>query len=1011
MQKSLLPWRLKALLLFVVCTIQKFSTNAQLSFTLATSTTTTYANVSSTSGTDVFDNDEDDDISGSINIGFSFKYGCDIYSTVKVSTNGWLTLGGGSSNTLPANDLKTISNGPILAPLWDDLSLSSTGVIRYRTTGSSPSRVFTVEWREMKWSKSASGKVISFEVKLYEGSNNIDFHYKTETNNVNSGSASIGLNGGSQATDFYSIDGSGNAVYGTETNNINTKPTNNRIYRWIPQSMTYVSFINTQNNTSPISKCNNLNQEVIGIQVVTQGCLNPLTLTQFLINMNGSSIVGANTNDVTAIHIYYTGAINLFAPINEFSASITPATGTITVNGSQALTAGTNYFWIAYDINSVSATPGNVVDGTCGQITVGGGAKAPVNTTPVVNRAIAACSLAPGGITNESFWVKANQGPSTTTNGTTISQWDDKSGNARNATMSTANNRPTYYDNASKNVNFNPIVDFDDASQSTANGDYMDISSNGILSPGNNPYEVYAVIIPGANNLTTPGKFLFSGQSATNNFNSFDVRSGYSINDSWCLNDLIIGSKWSTDNPSLLTFDYNFTNRTMFSAGTMIGGPSTSAARTSADLNSALGCQRSSMLEFYDGGIAEIITYANATHTTTTREKVESYLAIKYGITLTHNYLASTSAVVWDVTANSLYNNNIIGIAQDDNGGLLQKQSKSTSVSKDILTVYIGSAKQTNQGSNNGTFASGDKSFFMVGSNNASPLSTYPLSTEKPASICCRIMREWLVQQTNFTNTDIKLEFNFNSITTGTLPLNAGDLRLLVDADGNFTDATILNTPAITINAAAGVATITVPASAFTGKPYFTLASVSSNTILPIELTSFTGLCRDNDIQVKWITAQPATTDFTVERSADRVNFTAVGMVKINTSNIYNWIDQSPLPGTMYYRLKTVAANGSVQYSSIIAVNGCNQNHTMLTTDPVTGESTLMLQLLRNETAEINLYDGLGQRLQAPGLTGKRTMSRGLYYIPVKIPGSAAGVYLLSVNINGDKQVYRVMKR
>ncbi len=51
-------------------------------------------------------------------------------------------------------------------------------------------------------------------------------------------------------------------------------------------------------------------------------------------------------------------------------------------------------------------------------------------------------------------------------------------------------------------------------------------------------------------------------------------------------------------------------------------------------------------------------------HGTTTREKVESYLAIKYGITLPHNYLASNNTVVWNRATNAAYNNNIIGIGQ-----------------------------------------------------------------------------------------------------------------------------------------------------------------------------------------------------------------------------------------------------------------------------------------------------------------------------------------------------------
>src|SRR5581483_1122974 len=123
-------------------------------------------------------------------------------------------------------------------------------------------------------------------------------------------------------------------------------------------------------------------------------------------------------------------------------------------------------------------------------------------------------------------------------------------------------------------------------------------------------------------------------------------------------------------------------------------------------------------------------------------------------------------------------------------------------------------------------------------------------ATEVPPGICCRLRREWLSQKTNFTNTDLKLEFDFNIITPGYSPLNAADLRLLVDADGDFTNATILNTPAITIAVSASVVTITVPASAFTGTPYFTLASASATTLLPVQFISFAATCRDEAAQL-----------------------------------------------------------------------------------------------------------------------------------------------------------------
>ncbi len=156
----------------------------------------------------------------------------------------------------------------------------------------------------------------------------------------------------------------------------------------------------------------------------------------------------------------------------------------------------------------------------------------------------------------------------------------------------------------------------------------------------------------------------------------------------------------------------------------------------------------------------KIITYANASHEYhTTREKVESYLAIKYGVTLSHDYRASNNTVVWSRSTNAAYNNNIIGIARDDISGFIAKSSrKAPPVCPISCGWHIGSAMQTDQASNNGTFAGGDRSYFVVGTNNDYPLNLV-LSVKGHVVSVAASPGEWLVQKTNFTNTDIKLIF------------------------------------------------------------------------------------------------------------------------------------------------------------------------------------------------------------------------------------------------------------
>jgi hypothetical protein len=89
------------------------------------------------------------------------------------------------------------------------------------------------------------------------------------------------------------------------------------------------------------------------------------------------------------------------------------------------------------------------------------------------------------------------------------------------------------------------------------------------------------------------------------------------------------------------------------------------------------------------GHIGETIVYGAGT-LTTERRKVDSYLAIKYGITLgqvnTDHYLDTSGNIVWNGGTNATYNNNIFGVSRDDIEILEQKVSKSVNNGA-ILTV------------------------------------------------------------------------------------------------------------------------------------------------------------------------------------------------------------------------------------------------------------------------------------------------------------------------------------
>ncbi|MDX2174315.1 MAG: T9SS type A sorting domain-containing protein [Bacteroidota bacterium] len=223
--------------LFIV--LISFNIKAQINYNFTALAGTYTANAAAApTPTTIFSNNINNTLSGAINIGFSFVYECATFTQFRVSTNGWLSFKA-QAGAAAGNNLNTSGTRQIIAPLWDAQktdNAAGVGQVNYKVTGTTPNRVLTVEWLNMRWSNAASGPVITYQVKLYETSNRIEFIYEPNATGVNAGSASIGLSGNTSG-DFYSLNGTGASPAASkliETSNINTKPVSGQTYRWDP---------------------------------------------------------------------------------------------------------------------------------------------------------------------------------------------------------------------------------------------------------------------------------------------------------------------------------------------------------------------------------------------------------------------------------------------------------------------------------------------------------------------------------------------------------------------------------------------------------------------------------------------------------------------------------------------------------------------------------------------------------------------------------------------------------
>jgi hypothetical protein len=138
----------------------------------------------------------DDGSFGTFPIGFNFDFFGNTYSDFYVTSNGLVTFGTSSSQyTNAAIPTAAVVNNYI-APFWDDIVIHATGSITYQTIGTAPNRKCVVQFNNMSFWNSPI-LLGTFQVILYEGSNNIQTQYRSivdlTSDRASGNSATVGL--------------------------------------------------------------------------------------------------------------------------------------------------------------------------------------------------------------------------------------------------------------------------------------------------------------------------------------------------------------------------------------------------------------------------------------------------------------------------------------------------------------------------------------------------------------------------------------------------------------------------------------------------------------------------------------------------------------------------------------------------------------------------------------------------------------------------------------------------
>jgi hypothetical protein len=186
-------------------------------------------------------------------------------------------------------------------------------------------------------------------------------------------------------------------------------------------------------------------------------------------------------------------------------------------------------------------------------------------------------------------------------------------------------------------------------------------------------------------------------------------------------------------------------------------------------------------------------------------------------------------------------------------------------------------------------------------------------------------------------------------------------------------------------------------------RSFVNLASDFTNceeTVLPVELVSFTGEQVGSTSLLSWQTAtEQNVSHFSVQRSVDG-EWKEIGTVSAtgNSQHLlgYEFVDDTPFAGDNYYRLETIDTDGSTEFSDVVVVHfdGLGYELTVYPNPASAGEALNV----KGEFFEAVAHDQLGREVKLQRNGNQLVVQAG------------RGVYLLTfTDANGATETVRVV--
>jgi len=1001
-----------------------YSQTASFNYSTTTGTLgTTYSWIDCSGGSEIttFSSGNADDGRQEINWPFAFRFYDDNYTTsdhLSIGTNGFIRLdGNASTNASTASNYNLNSSGTglgqiIALAVYDVGFLDATSHIYYQTTGTSPNRIFTIQYQNVEVDYN-DNRYASIEVSFYETSNKVVILFGTD--NVNRSSVDMGIHSG--------VSGYYNKWQEVRSGTNNT---------WIEYDFVKAVGSITYNQASTADVFpGQIDAEVLRMDVDVTGNTGTLNLNSIQITANNS-----NNSDIASSGVkLYRTTTTTFSTTNQLGTAQSLSSGTATFSSlNYDLPSGTTYIWAVYDI-ALSATRNNNVDMriAANAINIGG------STYP-------SSSQSPSG--NRTIVYKVWDG-SSSTNWRTNANWTPSgrpSSTDHVVIPSSPSNQPHLYNGDAGECN--SLIIESGATMTVDNtGEfdvYGDINNEGTLTVSD--YEIWLYgsdnYIDGSGVFTNLRAQVKSGNTYTlrHNISCDRIRvqetggtlniGDYTLECSGDYNDnpnsganstattnigngvLSVAGIVTLDgtlNAGTGTFFYNGSNsqsiinktyyslkikvssgtRTLTNVSTNmrnleITGAGTASLNANININGNIvngsGCtlnQNSHSINL-GGNWTNNGSFTQGTQTVTLDGSSAQTIGGSSTTTFYNLTVNNSAGLTLNHTTNLSHTLTLTsGLVNTSSSNLLVIGSSATAVSGVSSARYIDGPVRKD-GSSNFVFPVGDAGkYARIGISNLSGSDNFTAEYHKATP----------TNNTSYSYPITKVSDNeywdlnrAGSSVTATVTLywedsqwsgigNISELRVMhygtswTAVSGTYTNSGSAGLSSVN-SGSIGVSSV----SSFSPFSFGTIDNIHNP--LPIELLSFTAKAEENVVLVNWQTASELDNDyFIIERSKDGINSERIGRVQGagNSNEVlnYSFVDQNPYSGTSYYRLTQVDYNGQSETFDWVAVNCEVENEASVNIYPnplSSGNLNMQFDNYQGQT-EIVIFDLSGRKV------------------------------------------------